>query len=382
MAVFNISEESRVRRIVLTHLFSHHIVFSENVFSINEVMEVKYMKRLMLLMVLLNLVIVSSAQAYANEWIACASENEYCMVPGTKMVRYGAGDRWVLKSATERIYCSNNVFGDPARGMSKACYYQDNQRSQQSNPVHQPDKGWRPPSGHNEGHEGRQERWVRCANEGGSCRFYGQKDIRYGAGNRWNYQSARNSISCSNDVFGDPAPGVGKACYYQDTQPQPSQQSDKGWRPPSGHNDGRQDRWVRCANEGGYCKFYGQKDIRYGAGDRWNYQSARNSISCSNNVFGDPAPGVGKACYYQDAQQPDKGWGPPSGHNQGHEGRQDRWVRCANEGGSCRFYGQRNVRYGAGNRWNYQPARNSISCSNNVFGDPAPGVGKACYYQE
>lgn len=79
----------------------------------------------MLLMVLATLAIVSSYPAYASEWIACAGENQYCMVPGTKMVRYGTGDRWNLKKATNRIYCSNDVFGDPAPGAGKACYYQE-----------------------------------------------------------------------------------------------------------------------------------------------------------------------------------------------------------------------------------------------------------------
>ena len=253
------------------------------------------MKKLMLLIVIVTLA-VCSYPAYANEWIACAGEGQDCMVPGTKMVRYGAGERWALKKATNRISCSNSVFGDPAPGAGKSCYYQDAQQS---------DKGFRQPSGHDDsrqdhgvrsGHDNRpQDRWVRCANEGGYCKFNGQRDIRYGAGDRWNYQSARNGISCSYKVFGDPAVGVVKACYYQEDH-----RSDKGWRPPSGHEDSRQDRWVRCANEGGYCKFHGQRDIRYGAGDRWNYQSARNSIACNNGVFGDPAPGVGKACFYEE----------------------------------------------------------------------------------
>ena len=320
------------------------------------------MKRLMLLMVLATLVMVYSYPAYANEWIACAGENQSCVVPGTKMVRYGAGDRWNLKKVTNQISCSSNVFGDPAPRAVKACYYQDDQQS---------DKGWRPQSGHD---DSRQDRWVRCASEGGYCSFSGQRDIRYGAGDRWSNKSARSGISCNNDVFGDPAPGAGKACYYQDAS-----QSDKGWRPQSGHDDSRQDRWVQCAKEGGYCSFNGQRDIRYGAGDRWNNRSAMNGISCNNDVFGDPAPGAGKACYYQDDSQSDKGWRPQSGHD---NSRQDRWIRCASEGGYCKFHGQRDIRYGAGDRWSNKSARNGISCSNGVFGDPAPGAGKACYYRE
>lgn len=83
------------------------------------------MKKLMLLTVLATLATVSSYTAHAGEWIACAGENEYCTVPGTKMVRYGAGSQWNLKKVTNRIYCSNGIFGDPAPHVAKACYYQD-----------------------------------------------------------------------------------------------------------------------------------------------------------------------------------------------------------------------------------------------------------------
>lgn len=47
------------------------------------------------------------------------------VVPGTKMVRYGVGNQWNLKKVTNQINCSNDVFGDPAPGAVKACYYQD-----------------------------------------------------------------------------------------------------------------------------------------------------------------------------------------------------------------------------------------------------------------
>jgi Flp pilus assembly pilin Flp len=58
--------------------------------------------------------------------------------------------------------------------------------------------------------------WVWCANEGGSCTMAGTKSVRYGhaATNRWAYQTRTGSFSCTNGVFGDPAFGVGKACFY------------------------------------------------------------------------------------------------------------------------------------------------------------------------
>lgn len=52
---------------------------------------------------------------------------------------------------------------------------------------------------------------------------------------------------------------------------------------------------------------------------------------------------------------------------------------CASENGTCSFSGIREVWYGAGNQWRVAPASNGVSCSNSVFGDPAVGVGKACY---
>jgi polyhydroxyalkanoate synthesis regulator phasin len=79
-----------------------------------------------------------------------------------------------------------------------------------------------------------------------------------------------------------------------------SLKSDDDRKDRDGRRDKHQQRWSICANEGEYCKFKGQKSIRYGAGERWNYQTARNGISCSNKVFGDPASGVHKACYIEE----------------------------------------------------------------------------------
>lgn len=52
---------------------------------------------------------------------------------------------------------------------------------------------------------------------------------------------------------------------------------------------------------------------------------------------------------------------------------------CANENQLCAFFGVREVAYGAQNSFSYLPAAGSISCSTTTFGDPLPGVAKACY---
>ncbi len=56
------------------------------------------------------------------------------------------------------------------------------------------------------------------------------------------------------------------------------------------------------------------------------------------------------------------------------------WIECATEGGTCSFSGSRAVRYGTSTRFNVVTGTNSVACSNTVFGDPAVGELKTCWY--
>lgn len=195
--------------------------------------------------------------------------------------------------------------------------------------------------------------WVKCANEGGVCNFSGTRQVRYGADGRYVTRRATNGVECSNRLFGDPIPGERKACYVsRDSGGQ------GGWGQPGGDGD----RWVRCASEGGVCNFSGTAQIRYGTDGRFVTRRATDGVRCNNNVFGDPAPGEVKACYMRREQTVDGGW-----------------RRCAQEGSYCGFSGSRQVRYGTDGHWREGRFRNGIQCSNQVFGDPAPGRKKACY---
>jgi hypothetical protein len=156
------------------------------------------MKQLVLVTFVAIMSVVTTCPVFAGEWVPCARENQNCTVPGTKLVRYGAGNRWTTKLVTHRVYCANEVFGDPAPGHVKTCYYQENSSSG--------------PSGYDHGN---QPHWMKCATEGRYCRFNGRTTVRYGAGNRWTTQTAVNGVHCGNDVFGDPAPGAVKACYIK-----------------------------------------------------------------------------------------------------------------------------------------------------------------------
>lgn len=56
-----------------------------------------------------------------------------------------------------------------------------------------------------------------------------------------------------------------------------------------------------CANENGVCAFTGVKHVIYGANGKFSIRNNVNtSTPCNNATFGDPTPGVAKACYTVD----------------------------------------------------------------------------------
>lgn len=63
----------------------------------------------------------SSRQPSGYVW--CALETDYCSFSGTRTVAYGLGDRWVYRTASGGIACTNAAFGsDPVPGRQKKCY--------------------------------------------------------------------------------------------------------------------------------------------------------------------------------------------------------------------------------------------------------------------
>ena len=66
--------------------------------------------------------------------------------------------------------------------------------------------------------------WHSCVGEGDTCTFVGTRLVRYGANGHYAYQSATDSMPCTNEAFGsDPAPGVVKSCWVS-TSPSPYKQ--------------------------------------------------------------------------------------------------------------------------------------------------------------
>ena len=131
----------------------------------------------------------------ATAWMNCAAENAVCSFAGTTQVRYGANGVYATRTATTSIACTNAVFGDPVPGVIKACQYAGTGTSPSPAPT---------PT----------ETWTRCATEGGTCNYAGNRRVRYGANGYFAYRTGIAPLACSNATFGDPSYGTAKTCDY------------------------------------------------------------------------------------------------------------------------------------------------------------------------
>jgi glucose/arabinose dehydrogenase len=62
-----------------------------------------------------------SCETQDIQWQACAAEQQTCNFTGRKLVRYGAGDNWVVREARNTVECNNATFGDPLPRTRKSC---------------------------------------------------------------------------------------------------------------------------------------------------------------------------------------------------------------------------------------------------------------------
>jgi hypothetical protein len=54
-----------------------------------------------------------------SSWVYCSAEGATCVVPGTRLVRYGANGTYFYKTVSSSIACNNSTWGDPAVGVGK-----------------------------------------------------------------------------------------------------------------------------------------------------------------------------------------------------------------------------------------------------------------------
>ncbi len=191
----------------------------------------------------------------SNDWVECAPEGGTCAFSGTEQVAFGAGGKFNYLTLIGGTACNDTVFGDPNKGVVKACYIDVNM-----------------PQGS----------WTQCATEGGTCSVTGTEGVAFGANGLYFYTTATSGFTCATSTFGDPAYGIVKACYLSTSVIPPSSGS-----------------WTLCASEGKFCDFDGTKTIAFGANGHYNTATVTNGSVCNNTIFGDPDVGVVKSCYYK-----------------------------------------------------------------------------------
>jgi hypothetical protein len=151
----------------------------------------------------------------ATTFALCAEENGFCHFTGTEQIKYGTAEHYVVLTLTGGKPCDNGVFGDPAPGAQKSCWIVHTVSAAASNHAARSAAG-----------ETTTNRaaitWTACASERGICSFSGTHDVKYGSDTRYVILNVTGGTPCNNGVFGDPAPGEVKQCWYDSDLPPPA----------------------------------------------------------------------------------------------------------------------------------------------------------------
>jgi len=141
----------------------------------------------------------ATARAKAVSWTECAADGKVCRFGGTCEVRFGSEGAYTSKIVTASTPCTTAVFGDPARGLAKACSYADVTTAA---PAAQAKTA-------------AASAWTPCAGEGAICQLSGTNRVRYGTETKNVTKVLTGPVTCSNATFGDPAHGSLKTCSYR-----------------------------------------------------------------------------------------------------------------------------------------------------------------------
>lgn len=197
----------------------------------------------------------------------CSDNDRLCtMDTGKQILAYGAKESYVFRTYDNNdynkcVYCSDHVYGDPLRNVAKHCYTKAFPSITYSNGI---------PVG-----------YKKISGQGGTFIPTENVTILYGADGKYygGFQEADKIIGCRDDVFGDPAPGIGKSCYIPIVE--------------------KLDGYSLVAKEGETFKLNKDSTVLYGNNNIYNKKTikAGESVVCGNNKFGDPLPSKPKVCY-------------------------------------------------------------------------------------
>ncbi|WP_231891406.1 fibronectin type III domain-containing protein [Paenibacillus swuensis] len=216
--------------------------------------------------------------------------------------------------------------------------------------------------------------WVLCAGENNTCSFSGTKQVRFGANGSYFYGTYTNSVMCSTNQFGDPAPGAYKSCEVNlagtggggDSQ---APTAPSGLTAPAKTDTSVNLSWTASTDNVGVTGY----DVYRGstlAGSTTSATTFQVTGLTANTAYTftvkakDAAGNVSAASNILSVTT--------------NAGTGANWVYCTGENGTCTFTGTKEVRYGANGSYNYGTFTNSVNCSNSTFGDPISGTAKSC----
>jgi len=207
-----------------------------------------------------------------------------------------------------------------------------------------------------------------CADEYGTCVLPGTAVVAYGAQGTYTYGTFTGSVFCDNSVFGDPI-GWPKACYYQLTSGSPGAAATPTFSPAGGTYSAAQTVTISSATAGAVIRYTTDGSTPTSSSAVY---STPFSISSTQTV-----KAIATKSGYADSPVASASYTITSGSSGG--GGPAGYTFCANEDQTCSFSGTRSVAYGANGNFAYQTLTGGTTCSNGVFGDPAPGTFKICY---
>jgi hypothetical protein len=179
------------------------------------------------------------------DFFQCATEGGTCVAQGVKYLAFGANGSFLFRTSFSfsNISCDRATFGgDPAVGVTKACYFANYEFPVPENS---------------------------SSSSGGAPR-----NIAFGANGAFNFLTINGTYTCNTATFGDPIQGVTKACYQA--------LSDHGF----------------AGTEGDTLTGLNKTPVAYGANGAFVFTVATGSLGCNNSAFGsDPAVGITKSCY-------------------------------------------------------------------------------------
>jgi hypothetical protein len=215
-------------------------------------------------------VVAQPDAVFDSSYRTCAVEGATCAVADSRIVAYGAGDKWDYRWVTGSVACTVGAFGrDPAPGVAKKCYAAPGGAVR----YNLPDIG---PLG-----------YTHCAYELETCSYMNApRMVAYGANGSFTYKVKTGPVRCVPSEFGNPKPVADDRCYNSAGRPGPD--------------------WTACGGEGDLCPAQPGDRIRYGGWGVYNTSTVAGNTRCTADDLGggDPMPGYGKACWIYTPRPP------------------------------------------------------------------------------